>query len=62
MSIVRLDLRNSGDTAGPRDRVVGYAAGHSSSLRVSTLKKLWDQGQFGCRVRMDCIKAGHGAP
>ena len=21
-----------------------------------------DQGQFGCRVRMDCIKPGHGAP
>jgi len=26
MSIVRLDLRNSGDTAGPRDRVVGYGS------------------------------------
>jgi AmmeMemoRadiSam system protein B/AmmeMemoRadiSam system protein A len=26
MSIQRLDLRNSGDTAGPRDRVVGYGA------------------------------------
>jgi len=26
MSIERLDLRNSGDTAGPRDRVVGYGA------------------------------------
>ncbi len=25
-SIRRLDLRNSGDTAGPRDRVVGYGA------------------------------------
>ena len=24
MSIARLDLRNSGDTAGPRGRVVGY--------------------------------------
>ena len=26
MTIERLDLRNSGDTAGPRDRVVGYGA------------------------------------
>jgi hypothetical protein len=26
MQIERLDLRNSGDTAGPRDRVVGYGA------------------------------------
>ena len=26
MSITRLDLRNSGDTAGPRDRVVGYGS------------------------------------
>lgn len=26
MQIQRLDLRNSGDTAGPRDRVVGYGA------------------------------------
>ncbi len=26
LSITRLDLRNSGDTAGPRDRVVGYGA------------------------------------
>ena len=26
MTIARLDLRNSGDTAGPRDRVVGYGA------------------------------------
>ena len=26
MTIMRLDLRNSGDTAGPRDRVVGYGA------------------------------------
>lgn len=26
LSIRRLDLRNSGDTAGPRDRVVGYGA------------------------------------
>jgi MEMO1 family protein len=26
MSIARLDLRNSGDTAGPRDRVVGYGS------------------------------------
>jgi MEMO1 family protein len=26
MTIQRLDLRNSGDTAGPRDRVVGYGA------------------------------------
>ena len=26
MEIINLDLRNSGDTAGPRDRVVGYGA------------------------------------
>lgn len=26
MTIARLDLRNSGDTAGPRDRVVGYGS------------------------------------
>jgi len=26
MTIQTLDLRNSGDTAGPRDRVVGYGA------------------------------------
>jgi AmmeMemoRadiSam system protein B len=26
MSVERLDLRNSGDTAGPRDQVVGYGA------------------------------------
>ena len=26
LAIERLDLRNSGDTAGPRDRVVGYGA------------------------------------
>jgi MEMO1 family protein len=26
MGIARLDLRNSGDTAGPRDRVVGYGS------------------------------------
>lgn len=26
LSVERLDLRNSGDTAGPRDRVVGYGA------------------------------------
>jgi AmmeMemoRadiSam system protein B len=26
LGAVRLDLRNSGDTAGPRDRVVGYGA------------------------------------
>lgn len=26
LSIERVDLRNSGDTAGPRDRVVGYGA------------------------------------
>ncbi|MCU0772358.1 MAG: AmmeMemoRadiSam system protein B [Verrucomicrobia bacterium] len=26
MTVHRLDLRNSGDTAGPRDRVVGYGA------------------------------------
>lgn len=26
ISILRLDLRNSGDTAGPRDRVVGYGS------------------------------------
>ena len=45
MSIVRLDLRNSGDTAGPRDRMVAMAAGDSSSLRVSSLKKLWDDGR-----------------
>ena len=26
LKIERLDLRNSGDTAGPRDRVVGYGS------------------------------------
>ena len=26
MAIERLDLRNSGDTAGPRDRVAGYGS------------------------------------
>jgi len=26
LPITTLDLRNSGDTAGPRDRVVGYGA------------------------------------
>ena len=26
LAIHRLDLRNSGDTAGPKDRVVGYGA------------------------------------
>jgi hypothetical protein len=26
MGVKTLDLRNSGDTAGPRDRVVGYGA------------------------------------
>lgn len=26
MTVTRMDLRNSGDTAGPRNRVVGYAA------------------------------------
>ena len=26
LAIERLDLRNSGDTAGPRDRVVGYGS------------------------------------
>jgi AmmeMemoRadiSam system protein B len=26
LEVTRLDLRNSGDTAGPRDRVVGYGA------------------------------------
>ena len=26
MAIARLDLRNSGDTAGPRQRVVGYGS------------------------------------
>jgi MEMO1 family protein len=26
MQVLRLDLRNSGDTAGPRDQVVGYGA------------------------------------
>ncbi len=26
LTIERLDLRTSGDTAGPRDRVVGYGA------------------------------------
>jgi AmmeMemoRadiSam system protein B len=26
LRVERLDLRNSGDTAGPRDRVVGYGA------------------------------------
>jgi hypothetical protein len=26
LAVTRLDLRNSGDTAGPRDRVVGYGA------------------------------------
>jgi hypothetical protein len=26
MEVERLDLRNSGDTAGPNDRVVGYGA------------------------------------
>jgi AmmeMemoRadiSam system protein B len=26
LSIERIDLRNSGDTAGSRDRVVGYGA------------------------------------
>jgi AmmeMemoRadiSam system protein B len=26
MRVEMLDLRNSGDTAGPRDRVVGYGA------------------------------------
>jgi MEMO1 family protein len=26
MSIARLDLRNSGDTDGPRGRVVGYGS------------------------------------
>jgi AmmeMemoRadiSam system protein B len=26
MQALRLDLRNSGDTAGPEDRVVGYGA------------------------------------
>lgn len=26
MTVETLDLRNSGDTAGPRDRVVGYGA------------------------------------
>jgi AmmeMemoRadiSam system protein B len=31
LAIARLDLRNSGDTAGPRDRVVGYGAWALSS-------------------------------
>jgi AmmeMemoRadiSam system protein B len=26
LSVCTLDLRSSGDTAGPRDRVVGYGA------------------------------------
>jgi AmmeMemoRadiSam system protein B len=26
LAVRTLDLRNSGDTAGPRDRVVGYGA------------------------------------
>ena len=26
MQVERLDLRNSGDTAGPKDQVVGYGA------------------------------------
>src|SRR6202012_5183888 len=31
LHIARVDLRNSGDTAGPRDRVVGYGAWALSS-------------------------------
>jgi AmmeMemoRadiSam system protein B len=36
LAIEKVDLRNSGDTAGPRDRVVGYGAFVCASQRART--------------------------
>ena len=46
MAIERLDLRNSGDTAGPRDRVVGYGA--------------WALYAAGARTTMNSARDAHG--
>lgn len=60
MNIRTLDLRNSGDTAGPRDRVVGYGAwalwesGGEASLNSTTQSQKTDQDQddvFAAKTR-----------
>lgn len=55
LSVVTLDVRNSGDTAGPRDRVVGYGS-WAFVERVATAA---DEDSFATRTRE--LLERHGA-
>ena len=55
MSIARLDLRNSGDTAGPRGRVVGYGR---CALFERTGQELADGKLDGDRLSVNVAGSG----
>jgi hypothetical protein len=68
LSIERLDLRNSGDTAGARDRVVGYGAwalypavGHDDESAVveAQAATLLGLARMGIAIGFDTGQPGH---
>ncbi len=75
LTVNRLSLCNSGDTAGPRDRVVGYGAwvftdAHSGtcSVSASSVRTLFNTaGGFACgrsqqhRLRHESLQSAHAA-
>jgi AmmeMemoRadiSam system protein B/AmmeMemoRadiSam system protein A len=72
MAIERLDLRNSGDTAGPRDRVVGYGAwalyepgagGDAEREEIEALAPtLMDMARGGIAIGFDTGRPGRVRP
>ena len=66
LEIVTLDVRNSGDTAGPKDRVVGYGAWalYEPDATADPTDAIRAAGPLLTRLAKDSIKAGleTGAP
>jgi hypothetical protein len=64
MAIERLDLRNSGDTAGPRDRVVGYGAWAlfepASGAAHADTERAAVEAVGGTLLRLACQSIVHG--
>jgi len=62
-SIRMIDLKNSGDTAGSKDRVVGYGA-YVMDRKPDNMRYTWNDGQQLLRLARKSIQHGleHGKP
>ena len=65
-SVHMVDLKNSGDTAGTKDRVVGYGAYvlNTESKNSNNVRYTWQDGQQLIQLAKDSIQHGlqHGKP